>query len=80
MVWYYGWDWWFGGGLFMAFFMLAFWTLIIAGAVWFIRYIANSAPSGGAHGQSALDILKERYAKGEIDKSEFDAKKKDIQG
>lgn len=89
MMWYYGWDWWLGGGLFMFFFMLVFWALIIAGAVWFIRYIANGAPGGGMHAStnsnssgraSALDILKERYAKGEIDKSEFEAKKKDIQG
>lgn len=80
MMWYYGWNW-FGGGLFMFFFMLLFWALVIAGAVWFIRYIAHGAPVGNVSGgKSALDILKERYVKGEIDKSEFEAKKKNIQG
>lgn len=81
MVWYYGWDWFFGGGFFMLLFMLVFWALIIAGAVWLIRYIAHGNPSSGTLGtKSALDVLKERYVKGEIDKSEFEAKKKDIQG
>jgi putative membrane protein len=33
---------------------------------------------GSKAGESAMDILKKRYAKGEISKSEFEEMKKDI--
>jgi len=62
---------WFGGG----FMMIAFWFLIIAFIVWIVR---ESKGSGGRSGERALDILKERYAKGEVNKEEFEAMKKVI--
>ena len=58
--------------------MLAFWALVIIGLVFLIRWIAASTKVEG-RGETPLDILKKRYAKGEINKEEFDAKKKDLE-
>ncbi len=62
---------WFGGGIMM----LVFWALFIVFIVWLVREISGRNTSFNS---KALDILKERYAKGEINKEEFEAKKKDL--
>ncbi len=55
--------------------MIAFWVLLVALIVWVVREVSGRHSSSGGR---ALDILKERYAKGEINKEEFEAKKKDL--
>jgi len=47
--------------------------------IWLIAKAVNSGtPSSPQHSKSALEILKERYAKGEINKQEFEDRKRAI--
>lgn len=64
----FGWG--FGGSLMM----IIFWGAIILLIVWLIKSISENS----AQSKSPLETLKIRYAKGEIDKKEFEDKKKDL--
>ena len=68
--------WWWGWGIGMMLMMLLFWGLVIAGLVLAIRWLLDQGKH--ARAVTALEILKQRYAKGEIDKEEFEAKKRDL--
>ena len=56
--------------------MILWWIFLIALIVGIIMFITRLGATGP--GKSALDILKERYVRGEISKQEFEDKKKDI--
>ncbi|MDP1619790.1 MAG: SHOCT domain-containing protein [Candidatus Moranbacteria bacterium] len=82
-------NWGYGSG-FGWIFMVIFWGLIIWGIIALIHRFNHDGHSGCCGGDnggqknmpsgknSALDILDERYAKGEINKEEYEAKKKDL--
>lgn len=66
---------------FGGFMMILLWVLIISLIISVLRRSKSHdyRMFGGMHmGDHAMDILKERYAKGEIDKKEFEEKKKDL--
>jgi putative membrane protein len=67
--------WAFGGG-----WMIIIWIIVIGLIVWGVIALIKhqSSRSDTSSKQSPLDIAKERYAKGEISKEEFDRIKKDL--
>ena len=65
-----GWAWFGGIG------MIFFWAVILALAVWFVMFLIRN--NRGENISEALNIVKERYAKGEITKDEYDQYRKNL--
>lgn len=69
----YGWGW------FGPIFVIIFWGLIIWGVVALLRGLSQQKGADATNSKSALEILKERYARGEINKEEYEEKKRDLE-
>lgn len=71
----------YGGGGFGWLFMILWLALIVGGIAMLVRWLSgrSTGSDGSSVGRSALDVLKERYARGEINKEEFEQKKHDLQ-
>jgi len=75
MMWGGGYGWFIGPIMWLLFIAIAVVVVVLL-----VRWlgVSGGAPGGsaGAPGKTALDILKERFAKGEIDKKEFEERRK----
>lgn len=72
---------WGGWGMFSFVHMFLWWVLIVLGIVVLAKWlIAGSRGGRPAAEDRALGILRERYARGEIGKEEFEARKRDLGG
>lgn len=74
----------YGGGWGMGLFMLfggVFWIMILVLGAFAVAWLVRSGhPARIERGAAGLDILEERYARGEIGRDEYLQKKRDILG
>ncbi len=65
---------WFGGGGFMVFWMILMMAAFVLLIVWLVKSVASNSSAS----KDSLEIAKSRYAKGDIDKKEYENIKKEI--
>ncbi|MDP2619277.1 MAG: SHOCT domain-containing protein [Hyphomicrobiales bacterium] len=72
MMWGGGYGWFIGPIMWLLFIAIAVIVVVLL-----VRWLGVSGgPAASAPGKTSLDILKERFAKGEIDKKEFEERRK----
>jgi putative membrane protein len=75
-------------GSFQIVYMLLVWVVAVAAAIWLISCLFPRVPhdassratrQGGDRSESPLEILQQRYARGEISKTEYEAMRHDLE-
>jgi putative membrane protein len=56
---------------------LALWALIVTALIFAVRWFRRQNPPG--HGSTPLEILRARYARGELSRQEFEAMRQDLE-
>ncbi len=67
----------FGGG-----FMWIFWIILFVAIIWAARAAmgsGNSSNSNSSNSESPMELLRKRYANGEIDEEEFNRRRKELE-
>lgn len=62
----------FGGGPFI----WLFWIILLVVLVYVLKYVLGPSRRKSSDSSEALEILKQRFARGEIDEAEFEKRKK----
>ncbi|WP_029133566.1 SHOCT domain-containing protein [Sedimenticola selenatireducens] len=66
-------------------FMILFWVLVVAGIVALVRWLLPARDAAGPRvgelprEKTPLEIVQERYARGEIDREEYEQKRRDLE-
>jgi putative membrane protein len=75
------WHWGTAGGWWMWAGMVLFWALLLGGGAWLLVTLLrrDRQPDTGIGGNRALEILRERYARGEITREEYESMRRDLE-
>jgi len=74
-------DWGYGWGILGMTHMVLWWILLLLGIILLAKWLFAGFPGNQrASRRRALEILEERYARGEIEREEFESKKRDLNG
>ncbi len=59
--------------------MILFWIAVILGIVWVVRWMAEQSGRRGPDDVDPLEIIRRRYARGEINREEYERLRQDLQ-